>query len=90
MKFKSASSNPRVTSLNPPVASSNPRVISSTETEDVYEDFYQDKNLFDFSDYLLNSEVFDPVSKKVIGKMKNECKGNIISEFVGLKSKMYH
>ena len=27
--------------------------------------------------------------KKVIGKMKDECGGVIIDEFVGLKSKMY-
>ena len=45
--------------------------------------------MFDFSDYPLNSKFFDPVNKKVIGKMKDEFKGKIISEFVGLKSKMY-
>ena len=26
-------------------------LVYETETEDVYEDFYKDKNLFDFSDY---------------------------------------
>ena len=56
---------------------------------DVYEDFYQDKNLFDFSEYSSNSKFFDPVNKKVIGKMKDEFKGKLIREFVGLKSKMY-
>ena len=45
--------------------------------------------MFDFSDYALNSKFFDPVNKKIIGKMKDEFKGRIISEFVGLKSKMY-
>ena len=44
------------------------------KTKDVYEDFYQDKNLFNFSDYLLNSTFFDPVKKKVVGKMKVEFK----------------
>ena len=45
------------------------------KTKDVYEDFYQDKYLFNFSDYLLNSKFFDPVRKKVVGKMKDEFKG---------------
>ena len=64
-------------------------LVYEIKTEDVYENFYQDKNLFDFSDYPLNSTFFDPVNKKVIGKMKDELKGKIISEFAGLKSKMY-
>ena len=58
-------------------------------TEDTYEDFYEDKNLFDFSDYPLNSKFFNPFNKKVISKIKYEFKGKMISEFVGLKSKMY-
>ena len=59
------------------------------KTEDVYEDFDRDKNLFDFSDYPLDSNFFDPVNKKVIGKMKAEFKGKLINGFIGLKSKMY-
>ena len=64
-------------------------LVYEIKTEDVYEDFYLDKDLFDFSDYPLHSKFFDPVNKKVIGKMKDEFKGKIISEFVGLNSKMY-
>ena len=64
-------------------------LVYEIRTGDVYEDFYQCKNLFDFSDYPLNSKFFDPVNKKVIGKMKDEFKGKVISEFVGLESKMY-
>ena len=44
---------------------------------DDYEDFYQDKNLFDFSEYSPNSKFFDPVNKNVIGKMKDEFKRKI-------------
>ena len=64
-------------------------LVYEFKTKDVHEDFYQDKNLFDCSDYPLNSKSFDPVNKKVIGKMKDEFKEKIISEIVGLKSKMY-
>ena len=45
--------------------------------------------MFDFSGYPRDSEFFDPVNKKVIGKRKDQFKGKIISEFVSLKSKMY-
>ena len=50
-------------------------LIYEIETNDVYEYFYENKNLFDFSDYSENSKFFDPVNKKVISKMKNEVKG---------------
>ena len=52
--------------------------------------FHRDKNLFKFSDYLRDSKSFDLPDKKVIGKMKDEFKGNIIIEFVGLKSKIFY
>ena len=64
-------------------------LVYEIETDDVYEDFYEDKNLFDLSNYPEDSNIFDLVNKTVIGKMKDEVKGKIISEFVGLKSKMY-
>ena len=56
---------------------------NSIETNDFYEEFYKDKDLFDFSEYPQDSNFL------VIGKIKDEFKGKIISEFVGLKSKMY-
>ena len=64
-------------------------LVYEIKTEDVYEDFYQDEDLFDFSDYPLDSKFFDRVNKKIIGKMKDEFKGKIVSEFVRLKSKIY-
>ena len=59
-------------------------LVYEIKTEDVHEDFYRDKDLFDFSNYALNSNFFDPANK-VIGKMKDEFKGKIISDFAGLK-----
>ena len=64
-------------------------LVYETETNDVYEDFDKDKNLLDISDYPRDSKFFDLVNKKVIGKMKDVFKGKIISEFVGLNSKMH-
>ena len=58
-------------------------------TDDVYEDLYHDRDLFDNSDYAKSSKFFFDENKKVIGKFKDEAAGNPIIEFVGLKSKMY-
>ena len=63
-------------------------LVYEVKTNDVYEDFYKDNDLFDFSDYPKDSKFFDLVNKKHIGKMKDKFKRKI-SEFVGLKSKMY-
>ena len=60
-------------------------LVYEIKTENVYEDFYQDKHLSDFSDYPLDSKSFDQVNKNVIGKMKDEFKGKTISKFSGLK-----
>lgn len=59
------------------------------ETDDIYEDLWQDKHLFDNSDYPKDSPFFDLLNKKVIGKFKDEAASIPITEFVGLRSKMY-
>ena len=59
------------------------------KTDDVYKDLFQDKELFDNSDYPKNSEFFFDENKKVIGKMKDEAAGMPIKEFIGLRSKIY-
>ena len=64
-------------------------VYEIKEVNDIYEKIYSDRDLFDFSDYLKNSKFYDVTNKKVIGKMKDELSGKVISEFIGLKSKMY-
>ena len=59
------------------------------EADDVYQDFWKDKHLFDNSDYPKNSPFYNNTNKKVIGKFKDEAAGMPIVEFVGLRSKMY-
>ena len=59
------------------------------ETKDVYKDLFVDKEKFDNSDYSKDSPFYFGENKKVIGKFKDEAAGIPITEFVGLKSKMY-
>ena len=59
------------------------------EAEDIYKDFWNDKDMFDNSDYLESSQYYCNASKKIIGKFKDEACGIPITEFIGLKSKMY-
>ena len=58
-------------------------------TDDVYEDLYNHKDMFDNSDYSKSSKFYFDENKKVIGKFKDEAAGNHITSFAGLKSKMY-
>ena len=59
------------------------------KSENVYEEFFKWKDLFDFSNYSKDSKFFDNTDKKIIGKMKDEYGRVIVDEFVGLKSKIY-
>ena len=59
------------------------------ETEDFYADMDRHRDLFDNSNLDPSHRWYDPKNKKVIGKMKDECKGMEMREFVGLRSKMY-
>ena len=59
------------------------------EAEDVYKDFWNDKDMFNNSDYPGSSPYYCNVNKKTVGKFKDEACGIPITEFIGLKSKMY-
>ena len=59
------------------------------EAENVYKDFWNEKDIFDNSDYPENSQYYCNANKKVIDKFKDEACGVPIVEFVGLKSKLY-
>ena len=54
-------------------------LIYEIRSENVYEEFFQWKDLFDFSNYSKDSKFFNETNKKVIDKMKDE--------FVGVKAK---
>lgn len=65
--------------------------IYTIETNDFYKEIIPDiKEQFDTSDYPLDNRFKIPLeNKKVLGMMKDELKGVLIKEFIGLRSKMY-
>ena len=64
-------------------------LIYEIKSEDVYEEFFKRKHLFDFSNYPKNSKFFNATNKKVIAKMKDVSEGKMIDEFLGFYSKTY-
>ena len=59
------------------------------KTEDVYKDMQKSLFHYDTSDFPKDHPLHSQKNKKVIGKMKDECAGEPISEFVCLRSEMY-
>ena len=59
------------------------------KNKDVYQDFSNDKEMFDFGNYSTKSKYYDNSKILMVGKMKDETAGVSIEEFVGLKPKMY-
>ena len=55
----------------------------------VYKDMKQDLYHCDTSDFPKDYPLHSQKNKKVLGKMKDECAGALISEVVCLRSKMY-
>ena len=64
-------------------------LIYEIKTEDVYKDFSNDKEMFDFSESSTKSKYYDDSNKLVIDKIKNETTSVAIEEVFGLKSKIY-
>ena len=64
-------------------------LVYEINSENVCEEFFKWKDLFDFISHSNDSKFFNETNKKVIGKLKDEFAGVIAGELVGLKSKMY-
>ena len=52
------------------------------KSENVYEEFFKWKDLFDFSNYSKDSKFFNETNKNVIDKMKDEFGGIIVDELL--------
>ena len=64
-------------------------LVYDINSENVYEQCFKDRRLFNFSGYPIYSKYYDSTNKNVLGKMKDEFKRVKITEFVELKCKMY-
>ena len=64
-------------------------LLLEIKTEDVYKDMGANADLYDTSDYPKDHPQYSEENKKVVGKMKDECAGRLITEYVGLRPKMY-
>ena len=64
-------------------------LLYEIQTDDIYKDMKANSDWYDFSDYPLEHPNYDPKNKKIICKMKDELKGMILEEFIGLRPKCY-
>ena len=64
-------------------------LVYHIKTEEVNEYMLQQRDAFDTSEYLTSHKLFSAKNKCVLGKPKDEHKGNLRKEFVGLRPKMY-
>ena len=53
------------------------------KTENIYEDFSNDKEMFHFSNHSTKPKYYDNSNILVVGKLKDETPGVAIEEFVG-------
>ena len=62
-------------------------LMHEIKTQDVYEDFSNDKEMFDFNNYSTKSKYYDNSNKLVVDKMKDETAGVTIKEFLNRNQK---
>ena len=67
----------------------NDSLIYWVETADIFKELIAQREHFDFPSLDKARPFFDASNNKVIGKFKDEANGKPITEFVGLRPKMY-
>ncbi len=56
---------------------------------DLFEGMAKIKEKFDFSEYPKDHPLYSTENMKVVGKFKDECKGQMMLNFIGLRPKLY-
>ena len=64
-------------------------VVIHVTTEDMYEDMMKHADLYDTSNFPEDHPLFSDQNKKIIGKFKDELGGKVLTEFIGIRPKMY-
>ena len=64
-------------------------LIVHVQTEDIYADMSLNADLYDTSNYPAGHPLFSNTNKKIIGKFKDELGGQLLTEFIGIRPKMY-
>ena len=64
-------------------------LLLEIKTEDVYKDMGENLDYHGTSDFPKDHPLHSKMNKKVLGKMKDECAGALISEAACLRFKMY-
>ena len=65
------------------------KFTEKTHFLNLYKDIEEMKSKFDLSNYPQDHPLFNVENKAVPGLFKDECAGSVISEFAGLRSKLY-
>ena len=65
------------------------QLLVDIKTEDVYKDMSETKDEYVLSDYPKHHPLYDETNKKVIGKIKDECTGTPIAEYIALRPNLY-
>ena len=64
-------------------------LILQVYTKDIYDDMKKNLDEYDTSNYSPDHPLFSNTNKKIIGKFKDELGGKVMTEFIGIRPKMY-
>ena len=63
--------------------------VIEINTDYIYKDMFENKDLYDFSEYPTDHHNYSLTNKKLLGKLKDELNSKLITEFCALKPKIY-